>query len=107
MPDHLESEAGNLDETPDQPQSTQMHVVVRRLCARGQLASREQTFAQVELDVGERHAGVLVLLALACQLYIDVADQSGLVGWLSRSAVAGAGLLGVGVLSLGLGLLVS
>ncbi|MEJ7743365.1 MAG: hypothetical protein WKF73_12945 [Nocardioidaceae bacterium] len=87
---------------------------------------------------GHAHAGVLVLLALVCQLYVDVADQSGLVGWLSRSAVAvaailmpagfffssmgrgrskpnglialvfaGAGLLGVGVLSLGIGLLVS
>lgn len=30
---------------------------------------------------GHAHAGVLVLLALVCQLYVDVADRSGLVGW--------------------------
>ena len=87
---------------------------------------------------GHAHAGVLVLLALVCQLYVDGTDQSGLIGWLSRSGVAaaailmpagfffsstgkgrsqpnrfivlvfaGAVLLGAGVLSLGIGLLIS
>jgi hypothetical protein len=42
---------------------------------------------------GHAHAGVLLLLALICQPYADVTDQSGLLDWLSRSGVATAALL--------------
>jgi hypothetical protein len=42
---------------------------------------------------GHAHAGVLVILALVCQLYADAAAQDGLWGWLSRSGVAFAAIL--------------
>ncbi len=42
---------------------------------------------------GHAHAGVLVMLALVAQLYVDAVDQSGGVGWLSRSGVAIAAIL--------------
>lgn len=85
---------------------------------------------------GHAHAGVLLILALVCQVLADSADQSGLFYVLSRSGVAfaailmpagfffssmgrgrerpngliglvfvGAGVLAVGLVSLGLGLL--
>jgi hypothetical protein len=42
---------------------------------------------------GHAHAGVLLILALVCQLYADTADLSGFVDWLARSGVALAALL--------------
>jgi len=42
---------------------------------------------------GHAHAGVLLLLALLTQPYVDAAGQEGLLGWLSRSGVAVAALL--------------
>ncbi len=42
---------------------------------------------------GHAHAGVLLLLALICQLFADETTQTGVVDWLSRSAVAAAALL--------------
>lgn len=42
---------------------------------------------------GHAHAGVLLILALLCQLLADSTDQSGFFDWLSRSGVAGAALL--------------
>jgi hypothetical protein len=42
---------------------------------------------------GHAHAGVLLILALVCQLLADATDQTGLWGWLSRSGVAVAALL--------------
>lgn len=42
---------------------------------------------------GHAHAGVLVMLALIAQLYVDAIDQSGAAGWLSRSGVAVAAIL--------------
>ncbi len=42
---------------------------------------------------GHAHAGVLVLLALVCQVFADAAAQSGVLGWLSRSGVAVAAIL--------------
>lgn len=42
---------------------------------------------------GHAHAGVLLLLALICQVYADAAAQAGVLGWLSRSGVAVAALL--------------
>jgi hypothetical protein len=42
---------------------------------------------------GHAHAGVLLLLALICQVLADATDQSGALDWLSRSGVAVAALL--------------
>ncbi len=42
---------------------------------------------------GHAHAGVLLLLALLCQVFADATTQTGFVGWLSRAGVAVAALL--------------
>ena len=42
---------------------------------------------------GHAHAGVLLLLALLVQPYVDAAGLDGVVGWLARSGVAVAALL--------------
>ena len=42
---------------------------------------------------GHAHAGVLLILALVCQVLADATDQSGFLDWLSRSGVALAALL--------------
>ena len=42
---------------------------------------------------GHAHAGVLLILALVCQVFADATDQTGLLGWLSRSGVAVSALL--------------
>jgi hypothetical protein len=42
---------------------------------------------------GHAHAGVLLVLALVCQLLADSTTQTGLWDWLSRSGVAVAALL--------------
>lgn len=42
---------------------------------------------------GHAHAGVLLVLALVCQLLADAADLTGVWSWLARSGVAAAALL--------------
>ena len=42
---------------------------------------------------GHAHAGVLLILALVCQLLADSATLGGLWNWLARSGVAAAALL--------------
>lgn len=42
---------------------------------------------------GHAHAGVLLLLALLCQVFADATSQTGALDWLSRSGVAVAALL--------------
>ena len=42
---------------------------------------------------GHAHAGVLLVVALLCQLYADAADLSGLLDWLARTGAAVAALL--------------
>ncbi len=42
---------------------------------------------------GHAHAGVLLVLALLCQLFADATAQTGLLDWLSRSGVAVSALL--------------
>ena len=42
---------------------------------------------------GHAHAGVLLLLALICQLLADSTTQTGALSWLSRSGVAVAAIL--------------
>jgi len=42
---------------------------------------------------GHAHAGVLLILALLCQVFADATSQTGFLDWLSRSGVAIAALL--------------
>ncbi len=42
---------------------------------------------------GHAHAGVLLILALVCQVFADSTDQTGFFDWLSRGGVAIAALL--------------
>lgn len=42
---------------------------------------------------GHAHAGVLLLLALICQPYVDAADMSGAWEWIARSGIAASALL--------------
>ena len=42
---------------------------------------------------GHAHAGVLLLLALICQPYVELTGLEGPLGWLARSGVAVAALL--------------
>lgn len=42
---------------------------------------------------GHAHAGVLLIVALLCQLYADATSQTGVLDWLSRSGVAIAALV--------------
>ena len=42
---------------------------------------------------GHAHAGVLLLLALICQILADSTQQTGALNWLSRSGVAASALL--------------
>ena len=42
---------------------------------------------------GHAHAGVLLILALLCQVLADSTSQTGLLDWLSRAGVAVAALL--------------
>ena len=42
---------------------------------------------------GHAHAGVLLVLALVCQLFVDHTDLTGVLEWLARGGVAAAALL--------------
>lgn len=42
---------------------------------------------------GHAHAGVLLVLALVCQLFVDSTSMSGIWEWLARSGVAVSALL--------------
>jgi hypothetical protein len=96
------------------------------------LTAFQQSFARA----GHAHAGVLVILALVCQIFADAADLSGLQATFARNGAAfaailmpagfflssigagrtepnrlillvwaGAGVLAIGAISLGVGLL--
>lgn len=60
--------------------------IVRR---QAEVTEFQEKFARA----GHAHAGVLLLLALLVQPYVDAAGQDGLLGWVSRSGVAVAALL--------------
>jgi len=60
--------------------------IVRR---KAEVTEFQEKFARA----GHAHAGVLLLLALLVQPYVDAAGQEGLLGWVSRSGVAVAALL--------------
>lgn len=58
------------------------------------LRAREFTdFQRAFFRAGHAHAGVLVILSLVCQLYVDGADLSGAVEQVARGAVPLAAIL--------------
>ena len=50
-------------------------------------------FQQSFYRAGHAHAGVLLILALVCLLYADVADVRGVWGWVTRLGVPVAAIL--------------
>ena len=56
---------------------------------REQVTPFQEKFARA----GHAHAGVLLLLALVCQPYVDLTGLEGPLGWFARSGVAAAALL--------------
>lgn len=54
-----------------------------------QVTSFQEKFARA----GHAHAGVLLVLALALQPYVDASGLDGALGWLARSGVPAAALL--------------
>ena len=56
-------------------------------------AADTTAFQEKFARAGHAHAGVLLLLALVCQLLADATTQTGALAWLSRSGVAVAALL--------------
>jgi len=63
--------------------------LLRIVGRRAAVTELQEKFARA----GHAHAGVLLLLALLVQPYVDAAGQGGVLGWLSRSGVAVAALL--------------
>jgi hypothetical protein len=56
-------------------------------------AAEVTPFQEKFARAGHAHAGVLLLLALICQVLADSTSQTGVLDWLSRSGVAVAALL--------------
>jgi hypothetical protein len=56
---------------------------------RDQVTPFQEKFARA----GHAHAGVLLVLALVCQLFMDMTDLAGAREWLARSGVAASALL--------------
>jgi hypothetical protein len=56
---------------------------------RGVVTSFQEKFARA----GHAHAGVLLVLALVCQPFVDATDLSGFWAWLARTGVAVSALL--------------
>ena len=56
-------------------------------------AAEVTPFQEKFARAGHAHAGVLLLLALVCQVLADSTSQTGVLDWLSRSGVAVAALL--------------
>lgn len=56
-------------------------------------AAEVTPFQEKFARAGHAHAGVLLVLALVCQVLADATSQSGVLDWLSRSGVAVAALL--------------
>ena len=63
--------------------------MVRLVRGRADVTAFQLAFARA----GHAHAGVLLILALVCQLLVDAAALTGIWGWLARSGVAAAALL--------------
>lgn len=63
--------------------------MVRLVRGRAEVTPFQLAFARA----GHAHAGVLLILALVCQLLADTAGLDGVWDWLGRSGVAAAALL--------------
>jgi hypothetical protein len=63
--------------------------MVRIVTGRAEVTPFQERFARA----GHAHAGVLLVLALVCQLLADSTAQTGFFVWLSRSGVAISALL--------------
>lgn len=63
--------------------------LVRVVTGRAGVTPFQEKFARA----GHAHAGVLLVLALVCQLFVDQTDLTGLWEWVARSGVAAAALL--------------
>ncbi len=63
--------------------------LVRLVRGKEEVTPFQMSFARA----GHAHAGVLLVLALVCQPYVDASDLDGALGWLARIGVAGAALL--------------
>jgi hypothetical protein len=63
--------------------------LVRLVRGRAPATQLQISFARA----GHAHAGVLLILALVCQLLADHTEQTGFFDWLSRSGVAVSALL--------------
>jgi hypothetical protein len=56
-------------------------------------AAEVTPFQEKFARAGHAHAGVLLILALACQVLADSTSQTGVLDWLSRAGVAASALL--------------
>ena len=63
--------------------------LVRLVRGRAEATPFQLSFARA----GHAHAGVLLILALVCQLLVDTTQLTGPMDWLARSGVAVAALL--------------
>jgi hypothetical protein len=63
--------------------------MLRVVRGRDEVTPFQEKFARA----GHAHAGVLLILALVCQPFVDGANLSGLWGWLARSGVAVSAIL--------------
>lgn len=63
--------------------------LVRVVTGRAGVTPFQEKFARA----GHAHAGVLLVLALVCQLFVDQTDLTGFWEWVARSGVAAAALL--------------
>lgn len=63
--------------------------MVKLVRGRAEATAFQISFARA----GHAHAGVLLILALVCQVLADATNQTGFFEWLSRSGVAVAALL--------------
>lgn len=63
--------------------------ILKIVRGRRDLTPFQEKFARA----GHAHAGVLLVLALVCQPFVDATNFSGLLEWLARSGVAVSALL--------------
>lgn len=63
--------------------------MVRIVSGREQVTAFQEKFARA----GHAHAGVLLVLALVCQPFVDATELDGAWGWIARHGVAVSALL--------------
>lgn len=63
--------------------------MVKIVTGRAGVTEFQEKFARA----GHAHAGVLLILAILCQVLVDSTQLTGVLGWLARSGVATSALL--------------